>query len=112
MLSLSSQNGKKEVPGNQTLFYCYPDLLLGKIFGTDFNQSVGEYLEKNALLGRSQHDSVKNKSCQTNLIFFFDSVTSLVHHKNVVDTAYFDFSKAFNKVSHYILGREDGEICA
>uniref|UniRef100_A0A803T1G7 Reverse transcriptase domain-containing protein n=1 Tax=Anolis carolinensis TaxID=28377 RepID=A0A803T1G7_ANOCA len=56
--------------------------------------------QTNAAIANSQHGFTKNKSCQTNLISFFDRVTSWVDTGNAVDVAYLDFSKAFNKVPH------------
>ena len=52
---------------------------------------------------RSQHGCVKNKSCQMNLISFFDRGTSLVDCGDAVDVVYLDFSKAFDKVPHDLL---------
>ena len=57
----------------------------------------------NKLITRSQHKFVKNRSCQTNLIAFFDKVTKLVDQGNAVDTVHLDFSKAFDKVDHSLL---------
>lgn len=43
----------------------------------------------------------KNKECQINLVFFLLRATSLVcNHGSVTYTAYLDFSKAFDRVSH------------
>ena len=55
------------------------------------------------MLNKSQHGFLRNKSCQTNLISFFERVTSLVDAGNAVDIVYLDFSKAFDKVPHDIL---------
>ena len=66
-------------------------------------KSVCKHLENNAVITRSQHGFFKNKSCQTNLISFFDPVTSLVDCGNAVDIIYLDFSKAFDKVPHDLL---------
>ena len=95
------KKGKKEEPGN------YRPVSLtsipGKIFEQIIKKSVCKHLENNAVITRSQHGFVKNKSCQTNLISFFDRVTSLVDCGNAVDIIYLDFSKAFDKVPHDIL---------
>uniref|UniRef100_A0A803TCK4 Reverse transcriptase domain-containing protein n=1 Tax=Anolis carolinensis TaxID=28377 RepID=A0A803TCK4_ANOCA len=57
-------------------------------------------------LAKSQHGFTKNKSCQTNLISFFDRVTSWVDTGNAMDVAYLDFSKAFDKVPHDLLANK------
>uniref|UniRef100_A0A670JXF3 Reverse transcriptase domain-containing protein n=1 Tax=Podarcis muralis TaxID=64176 RepID=A0A670JXF3_PODMU len=75
----------------------------GKILEQIIKQTVCEHLERNAVITNSQHGFLKNKSCQTNLISFFDRITSLVDEGNAVDVAYLDFSKAFDKVPHDIL---------
>ena len=55
----------------------------------------------------SKHESkimgIKNKSCQSNLILFFDQVTSLIDRGNAVDVVYLDFSVAFDKVPRDLL---------
>lgn len=51
----------------------------------------------------SKNGSVKNKSCQTDLIPFFDRLTSLVDKGNSVDIIYLNFTKAFDAVPHGIL---------
>jgi len=64
---------------------------------------ICKHLEGGKVIGNSQHEFVKNKSCQTNLIAFFDRITSLVDKGEAVDVVYLDFSKAFDTVSHDIL---------
>ena len=56
-----------------------------------------------AVITKSQHGFLKNKSCQTNLISFFEKVTTLLDQGNAVDIVYLDFSKAFDKVPHDLL---------
>ena len=58
------------------------------------------------MLNKSQHGFLRDKSCQTNLISFFNKVTSLVDAGNAVGIVYLDFSKAFDKVPHDILVRK------
>uniref|UniRef100_A0A670HT18 Reverse transcriptase domain-containing protein n=1 Tax=Podarcis muralis TaxID=64176 RepID=A0A670HT18_PODMU len=95
------KNGKREDPNN------YRPVSLtsipGKILEQIIKQTVCEHLERNTVITNSQHGFLKNKSCQTNLISFFDRITSLVDEGNAVDVAYLDFSKAFDKVPHDIL---------
>uniref|UniRef100_A0A670KJT9 Reverse transcriptase domain-containing protein n=1 Tax=Podarcis muralis TaxID=64176 RepID=A0A670KJT9_PODMU len=95
------KKGKREDPNNY-----HPVSLTsipGKILEQIIKQTVCEHLERNAVITNSQHGFLKNKSCQTNLISFFDRITSLVDEGNAVDVVYLDFSKAFDKVPHDIL---------
>uniref|UniRef100_A0A670K9H8 Reverse transcriptase domain-containing protein n=1 Tax=Podarcis muralis TaxID=64176 RepID=A0A670K9H8_PODMU len=95
------KKGKREDPNN------YRPVSLtsipGKILEQIIKQTVCEHLERNAVITNSQHGFLKNKSCQTNLLSFFDRITTLVDEGNAVDVAYLDFSKAFDKVPHDIL---------
>ncbi|CAM5107883.1 unnamed protein product [Natator depressus] len=95
------KKGNKDNPGN------YRPVSLtsvpGKIMQQIIKQSICKYLEDNKVISNSEHGFVKNKSCQTKLIAFFDSVTSLVDGGEEVDVVYLDFSKAFDTVSHDLL---------
>ena len=46
---------------------------------------------------------MKDRSCLTNLISFYDQVTHLVNEGKAVDIVNLDFSKALGTVSHSIL---------
>ena len=50
-----------------------------------------------------QHIFLKNKSCNTNLLSFTNSVALSLHDKVGVDVVYFDFAKAFDTVSHDLI---------
>ncbi|CAM5157187.1 unnamed protein product [Eretmochelys imbricata] len=76
---------------------------IGKIMEQIIKQSICKHLEDKKVINNSHHGFVKNKSCQTNLIAFFDRVTSLVDRGEAVDVVYLDFSKAFGTVSHNLL---------
>ncbi|CAM5094356.1 unnamed protein product [Natator depressus] len=92
------KKGNKDNPGNYR-----PVSLTSvprKIMEQIIKQSICKHLEDNKVISNSQHGFVKNKSCQTNLIAFFDIVTSLVAGGEMVDVVYLDFSKAFDTVPH------------
>ena len=50
-----------------------------------------------------QHGFLRNKSCNTNLLSFTNSIVSSLHDKTGVDAVYFDFAKAFDTVSHDLI---------
>ncbi|PKU40958.1 rna-directed dna polymerase from mobile element jockey- hypothetical protein [Limosa lapponica baueri] len=52
------------------------------------------------VIGPSQHGFMRGRSCFTNLIPFYDTVTRLVDEGKAVDVVHLDFSKAFDTVPH------------
>ena len=56
------------------------------------------HLEKFNLIQSSQHGFMKNKSVNTNLLEFMETVTADVDKGDSVDILYLDFQKAFDKV--------------
>lgn len=55
------------------------------------------------LFGSSQHGFVKEKSCLTNLLAFYNEITALiVEEGRAVEVVYVEFSKAFDTVSGII----------
>ena len=49
---------------------------------------------------------MKNKSCNTNLLTFIESIARSLHEKIEANVIYFDFAKAFDSVSHDIILRK------
>ena len=45
----------------------------------------------------------RGRSCQTNILLCLEKWTEIVDNGNSVDVAYFDYAKAFDKVSHRLL---------
>ncbi|PKU46357.1 rna-directed dna polymerase from mobile element jockey- hypothetical protein [Limosa lapponica baueri] len=95
------KKGKKEDRGN------YRPVSLtsipGKVMERLILGAISEHVEEKKAIRSSQHGFVKGKSCQTNLIAFYDGMTGWMDEKRAVDVTYLDFSKAFNTVFHSIL---------
>ena len=64
---------------------------------------IEKYLKDNVVIGHCQHGFMRERSCLTNLILFYDKVTHIIYQRKPVDVIFLDFSKAFNTVSHSIL---------
>jgi len=62
-------------------------------------------VEENKVIRSSHHGFTKGKSCLINLIAFYDDMTGWVDEGRVVDVVYLDFRKAFDTVSHNLLGK-------
>uniref|UniRef100_A0A674KC54 Reverse transcriptase domain-containing protein n=1 Tax=Terrapene triunguis TaxID=2587831 RepID=A0A674KC54_9SAUR len=92
------KKGKKSDPGNYrpvslTSVIC-------KVLEKILKEKVVKDLEVNGNWDKLQHGFTKGRSCQTNLISFFEKVTVFLDKGNAVDLIYLDFSKAFDTVPH------------
>uniref|UniRef100_A0A8C5WHD7 Reverse transcriptase domain-containing protein n=1 Tax=Leptobrachium leishanense TaxID=445787 RepID=A0A8C5WHD7_9ANUR len=67
---------------------------------TMLKERIVEHLKTHRLQDQKQHGFTSGRSCQTNLIDFFDWVTKIIDTGGAVDIAYLDFSKAFDTVPH------------
>ena len=54
-------------------------------------------------IDQRQHGFLKNKSCNSNLLTFTESIARSLHEKIGTDVIYFDFAKAFYTVSHDLI---------
>ena len=65
--------------------------------------AIMSHLVSNKLITEQQHGFVKGRSCQTNILLCLEKWTDMIDAGNSVDVAYFDYAKAFDKVSHRLL---------
>ena len=89
--------GSKSDPGNYRPVSLTSNAC--KLMEKLINRSLSVHLE-NGVLHNTQHGFRKGRSCQTNLIEFFDKITQWTDEGNCVDVLYLDFRKAFDKVDH------------
>ncbi|PKU42341.1 rna-directed dna polymerase from mobile element jockey-like [Limosa lapponica baueri] len=61
------------------------------------------HIQENQVIRPSQHGFMNDRTCLTNLIFFYNKVTHLVDEGKAVDVVYLDFNEAFYAVSQTIL---------
>ncbi|CAM4563226.1 unnamed protein product [Caretta caretta] len=92
------KKGKKSDPGNYrpvslTSVVC-------KVLEKMLKEKVDKDIEVNGKWNKIQHGFTKGRSCQTNVISFFEKVTDFLGKGNAVDLIYLDFSKAFDMVPH------------
>ena len=74
--------------------------IVGKVCESIIKDSLVQHLQEHNLIRNSQHGFTSGRSCLTNLLDFFESVTRELDEGNDVDLVYLDFCKAFDKVPH------------
>ena len=62
--------------------------------------AIADHLEKNNLFSNSQWGFRGKGSCTSQLFKVLEEVTAYIEEGHCVDIIYFDFSKAFDSISH------------
>ena len=65
--------------------------------------AILSFLTTNRLITPQQHGFIRGRSCQTNIMLCLEKWTRILDDGGSVDVAYFDYAKAFDKVSHKLL---------
>ena len=77
--------------------------IISKVFEKIICSAILSFLTRNRLITPQQHGFVRGRSCQTNILLCLERWTASLDSGNSIDVAYFDYSKAFDKVSHRLL---------
>nr|CAH8828589.1 unnamed protein product [Trichobilharzia regenti]CAH8842674.1 unnamed protein product [Trichobilharzia regenti]CAH8867754.1 unnamed protein product [Trichobilharzia regenti]CAH8868500.1 unnamed protein product [Trichobilharzia regenti] len=74
--------------------------VVSRVMEKVIGQDIASYLHLHKVFTPAQHGFLKNRSCSTCLLDYFDDVTAKRDHGLYVTTLFFDFKKAFDKVPH------------
>ena len=77
--------------------------VISKVFEKIICSAIMAFLTRHSLLNQQQHGFINGRSCQTNILLCLEKWTQIIDDGNAVDVAYFDYAKAFDKVSHRLL---------
>ena len=98
------KKGEKEDPGN------YRPVSLtsipGKVMEQLILEAVSKHVEEKKVIGSSQHEFLKGKSCLSKLIAFYDEMTGWMDERRAVDAVCLDFRKAFNTLPKHPHGQD------
>ena len=71
-----------------------------RVFERIIRNAILCFLDESSLINKSQHGFLKGRSTTTALLTYSNDLTYSLDNGMCVDSAYFDFSKAFDRVRH------------
>lgn len=95
------KKGQNGDPGNHSLvsLYSVPKKVMERVI----LEPISKYMKDKEVMGSSQNGFTVGKSCFSNLIAFYNELTSLMDKRRALDVVHLDFSKVFDTVSNTIL---------
>ena len=75
-----------------------------KVFERIIRKQVVAFMNRRGQLNNTQHGFRSGRSCLSALLDVFDDLMHMLSSDTTVDMIYLDFSKAFDKVDHGVLG--------
>ena len=95
------KKGVKTDPGNYRPVSLTSQIC--KMLEKIIKEEIVSYLEENELLKDTQHGFRRGRSCLTNLLDFFQTLTNEIDKGESMDILYLDFKKAVDKVPQHRL---------
>ena len=74
--------------------------IISRVFERLITKHIKLFLLKNSLLSKHQFGFMSGKSVELQLLASLNKWTSAINDNKYIDIVYFDFKKAFDKVSH------------
>ena len=71
-----------------------------RVFERIIRNEIFHYLSINDLINKSQHGFMRSRSTSTALLSYSNDISASLDEGMCVDSAYFDYSKAFDSVRH------------
>ena len=95
------KGGNRKDPSNYRPVSITP--IVAKVFESIIYDDLQKFIEDNKVISPKQHGFQKAKSTTTNLIDFWDRVTSIADNGKSLSIIYTDLKKAFDSVPHDLL---------